>query len=156
VGDLARRADPPGAADPGGGGLVDADAAAGAGPTGATDTGDAAGPVAGVVILGRGDAAITVGGATVIAEDVEAALTAIPGVNAAAVVGMPHPRLGKIVAAPLELDGTATPASIRAAARAVLSGPSLPRKYVIAERLPRTAAGKINRAAARRLFDPGS
>jgi acyl-CoA synthetase (AMP-forming)/AMP-acid ligase II len=114
----------------------------------------ASGPEDGLVILGRGDAAVTVGGATVLAEDVEAALSSIPGVAAAAAVGMPHPRLGQIVAAVLELDGTASLASIRAAARAVLSGPSLPRKYVMVERLPRTAAGKIARAAARGLLDP--
>jgi acyl-CoA synthetase (AMP-forming)/AMP-acid ligase II len=112
----------------------------------------ASGPEDGLVILGRGDAAVTVGGATVLAEDVEAALCSIPGVVAAAAVGMPHPRLGQIVAAVLELDGAASLASIRAAARAVLSGPSLPRKYVMVERLPRTAAGKIARAAARSLL----
>jgi acyl-CoA synthetase (AMP-forming)/AMP-acid ligase II len=155
VGDLARTADIPGAANP----------EHEARPAGAADPGaaesadtpdprDAAASAVGVVILGRGDAAITVGGATVLAEDVEAALAAIPGVAAAAVVGLPHPRLGEIVAAALEIDGTATPASIRAAARTVLFGPSLPRRYAVAERLPRTASGKISRAAARRLLAP--
>lgn len=118
------------------------------------DAGSAGDVTAGVVILGRGDAAITVGGATVLAEDVEAALTAIPGVVAAAAVGLPHPRLGEIVAAVLELDGTTQPAEVRAAARAALPGAALPRKYVIVDRLPRTAAGKVARAAARRLLDP--
>lgn len=112
------------------------------------------GPMGGLTILGRGDAAITVGGATVLAEDVEAALDAIPGVVAAAAVAQPHPRLGEIVAAVLELDGTAPLTSIRSAARAALSGPSLPRRYVIVEHLPRTAAGKVARAAARRILEP--
>lgn len=113
----------------------------------------ASGPMGGLLIRGRGDAAVTVGGATVLVEDVEAALCSVPGVAAAAAIGLPHPRLGEIVAAVLELDGTNPMASIRAAARAVLSGPSLPRKYVTVARLPRTAAGTIARAAARRLLD---
>jgi acyl-CoA synthetase (AMP-forming)/AMP-acid ligase II len=127
-------------------------------PDGFATVGDLAraadtGPVDGFVILGRGDAAITVGGTTVLAEDVEAALCALPGVAAAAVVGLPHPRLGEVVAAAVELDGTQPVESIRAAARAALSGPSLPRKYVTVDRLPRTAAGKVARAAAARLLE---
>ncbi len=153
VGDLARTAESSGATNPEHearpAGAADPGVAESAGTPDPRDTGT---PAEGVVILGRGDAAITVGGATVLAEDVEAALAAIPGVAAAAVVGLPHPRLGEIVAAALEIDGTATPASIRAAARTVLFGPSLPRRYAVAERLPRTASGKISRAAARRLL----
>ena len=110
----------------------------------------------GLRVLGRGDAAITTGGATVIAEEIEAALCALPGVAAAAVVGVPHRRLGEVVAAVLEptvlepagedsvdaknLDG------IRAAARLVLRGPSLPRRWYTVRRLPRTGNGKIARA----------
>ena len=44
-------------------------------------------PTAASAILGRGDAAITTAGATVLAEHVEARLTALPGVDAAAVLG---------------------------------------------------------------------
>ncbi len=93
-------------------------------------------------VRGRGDAAITTGGATVIAEDIEAALCALPGVCAAAVVGVRHERLGEVVTAVIEPEGVQ---GVRAAARAVLTGPSLPRRWFTTSRLPRTGNGKIAR-----------
>ncbi len=47
-------------------------------------------PGGGLLIRGRGDSAITTGGATVLAEDVERALAALPQVSEVAVVGVPH------------------------------------------------------------------
>ena len=63
-------------------------------------------PTAACAILGRGDAAITTAGATVLAEHVESRLAALPGVDAAAVLGEPHELLGQRVLAVVELaDG---------------------------------------------------
>ena len=45
-------------------------------------------------MLGRGSAAVTTGGHTVLVEDVEAALAGLPGVLDVAVIGQPHPRFG--------------------------------------------------------------
>ena len=101
----------------------------------------------GLRIRGRGDAAITTGGATVIAEDVEAALTAVPGVAAAAVVGVPHARLGQVMAAVIEPMAGADLTRIRSAARVILHGPSRPRRWFTAQCLPRTPSGKVSRAA---------
>ena len=56
------------------------------------DLADRGPTTAGWSIRGRGDAAITTGGVTVIAEDVEDALGRLPGVRAVAVVGLPHGR----------------------------------------------------------------
>ena len=56
----------------------------------------------GLTVRGRGDAAISTGGHTVLAEDVEAVLGTLPGVGAVAVVGIAHPRFGQIVVAVLE------------------------------------------------------
>ncbi|HYN71412.1 MAG TPA: AMP-binding protein, partial [Nakamurella sp.] len=115
----------------------------------------------GLRVRGRGDAAITTGGATVIAEDIEAALCTLPGVRAAAVVGVPHRRLGEVVAAVIEPTGIEPTGieraaddsaearnldGIRSAARLVLHGPSLPRRWFTVRRLPRTGNGKIARA----------
>ena len=117
----------------------------------------------GLRVRGRGDAAITTGGATVIAEDIEAALCTLPGVAAAAVVGIPHRRLGQVVTAVLEPDGSQPDGTepdgrepdgrepdgvegVRAAARLVLNGPSLPRRWFTVRRMPRTGNGKIARA----------
>ena len=55
-----------------------------------------------LTVRGRGEAAITTGGHTVLAEDVEAVLGALPGVGGVAVVGIAHPRFGQIVVAVLE------------------------------------------------------
>ncbi len=104
-------------------------------------------PSAGLLIRGRGDAAITTGGHTVLAEDVESVLIELPGVVAAAVVGAPHERLGQLLTAVIELDTGVTGAAIRSAARAQLAGPSLPRRWLQTDGLPRTTGGKVARAA---------
>ena len=101
----------------------------------------------GLRIRGRGDAAITTGGATVVAEDVEQALLTVPGVAAAAVIGMPHPRLGQLVVAVLEPAPGADLSALRPQARDRLRDQSLPRRWLIADRLPRTPAGKVSRHA---------
>ncbi|RXZ39428.1 AMP-binding enzyme, partial [Agromyces binzhouensis] len=61
-------------------------------------------PSGGIRVLGRGDSAIITAGATVLAEDVEARLVALPGVRDAAVVGEPHDLLGERIAAVVELE----------------------------------------------------
>ena len=100
---------------------------------------------AGLLIRGRGDAAITTGGATIVAEDVEAVLAALPGVAAVAVVGVPHGRLGQIVTAVIEPAPGADLSTLRSNARVLLREQSLPRRWFVADRLPRTAGGKVAR-----------
>lgn len=107
----------------------------------------------GLTIHGRGNAAVTTGGYTVIAEDVEAAVAALPGVAGVVAVGFPHVRLGQVLTAVLELTDGADIADVRRAARHVLSGAALPRRWEVVDRLPRTAAGKVSRAAALAALD---
>jgi acyl-CoA synthetase (AMP-forming)/AMP-acid ligase II len=102
-------------------------------------------PDQGLRIRGRGDAALTTGGATVIAEDVESALATLPGVAAVAVVGVPHATLGQIVTAVIEAAADGDLSGLRASARAVLRDQSLPRRWLLADQLPRTPGGKIAR-----------
>jgi len=102
-----------------------------------------------LTIRGRDDAAITTGGATVIAEDIESALSRLPGVGAVAVIGLPHRRYGEVVTAVIEPATDAELTELRAAARELLRGPSLPRRWLIADRLPRTPGGKIARDLVR-------
>ena len=59
-------------------------------------------PGGGLLIRGRGDSAVTTGGATVLAEDVERALASLPQVSEVAVVGVPHATLGEILTAVIE------------------------------------------------------
>jgi long-chain acyl-CoA synthetase len=106
-----------------------------------------------LTIRGRSDAAITTGGSTVLAEDIEAVLATAPGIRAVAVVGVPHERLGEIVVAVVELAANAVGQHIRAYARGELQSAALPRRWFIAE-LPRSSGGKIARSIVRsRLLD---
>ena len=104
----------------------------------------------GLIIRGRGDAAITTGGATVIAEDVEAVLAGLAGVAAVAVVGVPQSRLGQVVTAVIEPWPGADLTTLRSAARELLRDQSLPRRWFLTDRLPRTPGGKIARSTVAR------
>jgi long-chain acyl-CoA synthetase len=115
-----------------------------------------------LTIHGRGDLAVLTGGSTVVVEAVEAVIADLPGVLAVAVVGVPHARLGQLMAAAVELDGVSL-ADVRRAARQRLSGPALPRIWRQMEELPRVGGGKIARgqltaelAAGRAPELPGS
>ncbi|MFD2080055.1 long-chain acyl-CoA synthetase [Actinopolymorpha cephalotaxi] len=99
-------------------------------------------------VHGRGDAAITTGGATVVAEAVEHVLRQVPGVAEVACVGTPHERLGQVVAAVVEPRPDRAPAlaELRAAAASGLPATDRPRLWYAVDRLPRTPAGKVARA----------
>ncbi|WP_353816246.1 class I adenylate-forming enzyme family protein [Agromyces sp. SYSU T00266] len=105
-------------------------------------------------VLGRGDSAIITAGATVLAEDVEAHLIALPGVGDAAVVGEPHDLLGERIVAVVELEPGAQLEAVAHAARAALSPVELPRRWFAAE-LPRTASGKPARGRLREEIAAG-
>ncbi len=108
-----------------------------------------------VRVLGRGDAAITTAGATVLAEEVEASIAALPGVAAAAVLGQPHELLGERVVAVVELaDGVALERVVTAA-RSALSSLELPRHWFV-RAIPRTASGKVARGMLRDELTAGT
>ncbi len=105
----------------------------------AADEHEAAGRL---VVYGRPDS-VTTGGATILLADVEAALRA-PGLRGKVVViGLPHPRLGQIVAAVL------TDAADREPTRAAAAelGAGRPRRWFVRATLPMTAVGKVDRAS---------
>lgn len=105
-------------------------------------------------LLGRADGALLSASATIVPDEVEAALRTVPGVRDAVVFGLPSGRIGALVAALIEPDG-ASPAlaDLRAAAAERLAPSHRPRRWYAAE-LPRTASGKPARAeAVRRVLD---
>jgi long-chain acyl-CoA synthetase len=106
-------------------------------------------------VLGRGDAAITTAGTTVLSEQVEARLAALPGVVAAAVIGEPHELLGERVVAVVELAAGVDLADVVAAARSELAPAELPRRWVV-RTVPRTDSGKIARGVLRAELAAGS
>lgn len=112
-------------------------------------------------ILGRGDAAITTAGQTVLAEDVEARLAELPGIAAAAVLGEPHELLGERLVAVVELepdvrDAEAVLAAAVADARRELPAAWLPRSWHLVDALPRTISGKLARGVLRAALAAGS
>ncbi|MGD8165910.1 AMP-binding protein [Herbiconiux sp. P16] len=97
-------------------------------------------------LLGRADDAILSASATIVPEEVEAALRSIPGIRDAVVFGLPRERVGALVAAFVEWDATA-PVGLRAATEDLLAVAHRPRRWFVGE-LPRTASGKPARAEA--------
>jgi len=98
----------------------------------------------GLEVRGRGNSAVTSGGHTVVVEEVERQLSALPGVEDVALLGVPHPRLGQVLTA--VVVGSALDATLRAAV-AGMPTPSRPRRWVHAQALPRTSGGKLRRDA---------
>lgn len=109
------------------------------------------GPDRGLIVRGRGESAINVGGTTVVAEDVERVLGTLDGVAAVAVVGSPHAVFGEIVTAAVQLDGVGLDA-VRAQARGLLMKEAMPRRWVPLSALPRTASGKVARGQLKDLL----
>lgn len=106
-------------------------------------------------VLGRGDAAITTAGSTILAEPLEARIGALPGVDAAAVLGEPHELLGERVVAVVELAAGAELANVVAAARSELTAEELPRRWFVRP-VPRTDSGKVARGVLRGELATGS
>jgi long-chain acyl-CoA synthetase len=101
-----------------------------------------------LVVRGRAGTMVSCGGRLVSAEEVEAVLRTVPGVGDVVVAGTPHPTLGEIVTAVIEIGGDDPPAlrALRAAVRAHLSPVKRPRRWLATKALPRTASGKPARA----------
>jgi long-chain acyl-CoA synthetase len=97
-------------------------------------------------LLGRSDDAIMSASATIVPEEVEAALRAVPGIRDAIVFGLPREPVGALVAAFIELDG-AGPLNLRGESVERLAVAHRPRRWFAGE-LPRTASGKPARAEA--------
>ncbi|MDD7941374.1 class I adenylate-forming enzyme family protein [Actinomycetospora lutea] len=106
-----------------------------------------------VHVVDRAKDVVVRGGENVYCGEVEAALLARPGVLEAAVVGVPHPRLGEDVAAVLVAAPGAAPdtAALREALLATLPAFAVPGTVIWRDSpLPRTATGKILKDALRR------
>ncbi len=100
-------------------------------------------------ILGRLDSIINSGGIKIQAESIEQALTTATGLQVLA-VPMPHPVLGQAVGLLWEGDAAKAPTL----QRAILNLPKYHRPHkVLHTPLPRTATGKVNRAAAAKRIE---
>ncbi|MDU0348274.1 AMP-binding enzyme, partial [Actinomyces sp. MRS3W] len=115
-----------------------------------------------LAVLGRADDVIITGGVKVAPREVEEALTTLPGIAQACVVGVPDAEWGSAVVAAVVLDSArevgdrdAWAQRLRAAARERLDGAHAPKRIVAVEALPLRGPGKVDRRAVQRLFDAG-
>lgn len=97
-------------------------------------------------LAGRRDDVIKTGAHRVHPQDIEDVLTEVPGVVEAAVSGMQDDLLGQYIAAFVVAEG-ATELDIRRHCRTRMAAYKMPRTIHFVTTLPRTASGKVRRAA---------
>jgi len=102
-----------------------------------------------LTVTGRADDMLISGGIKVHPLAVESCLAACPGVRDVAVTGLPDPVWGQRIVA--LVVGTVSPDTLFDHARQHLPAAARPRQIGILDRLPRNAAGKLERATLRRL-----
>ena len=101
-----------------------------------------------LTITGRAKDLIIRGGENLSPKDIEDALYLHPNVRFAAVVGMPHERLGETPCAFVELEGNSqlSFSDLTAFLKELhIARQKLPEKLVVLDALPRTASGKIQK-----------
>jgi fatty-acyl-CoA synthase len=108
-----------------------------------------------ITVHGRGSASINSGGEKIFPEEVEAAIKAHPDVFDAIVVGLPDERFGQQVAAAVRMRDGAAPLGLddlQEHCRGHIAGYKVPRRILLVDEIPLTAAGKPDAKAARELF----
>ena len=103
-----------------------------------------------LIVHGREGDLIVTGGENVWPDVVEAALCGAPGVADVSVAGVPHPVWGHEVTAfvvPADPASPPTLDGLRAIVKAELPAWCAPRRLALVDALPRTALGKVRRAA---------
>ena len=105
-------------------------------------------------ISGRGKDLIIAGGLNVYPKEVELALDALPGVDEAAVIGLPHPDLGEGVTAVVvpKAGVTLAEADLLAALDGKLAKFKQPKRVLVVDELPRNTMGKVQKNVLRDLF----
>lgn len=104
-----------------------------------------------VRIVGRDKDMIIAGGLNVYPSEIESLIDQLPGVDESAVIGLPHPDFGEVVAAVIRpVPGhVVDPATIVAALRPQLAGFKLPKAVFAVDDLPRNTMGKVQKALLR-------
>jgi O-succinylbenzoic acid--CoA ligase len=103
-----------------------------------------------LVVVGRGDDVVVTGGENVHPNQVEAVLTSLPGVTAAAAVGIPDPEWGERLIAMVCGAGLSRD-DLAARLRERLPRHAVPQAILLVAELPHLGNGKIDRQAVRRL-----
>jgi len=97
---------------------------------------------------------IITGGENVYSSEVEAVLYRHPGISEAAVIGVPDNRYGEALFAVIvpKAGVTLTAEEIIDHCRAHIGGYKIPRRIALVDALPRTAVGKVQKAALRETY----
>lgn len=109
-------------------------------------------------IVGRNKDMIISGGFNVYAREVEDALASHPAVLESAVIGLPDPEWGEIVAAAVVLrdDAAPTAETLQEHCATRIAGYKKPRRLAFVPALPRNLAGKVVKSELRAWFDDGT
>jgi acyl-CoA synthetase (AMP-forming)/AMP-acid ligase II len=115
------------------------------------------GPQGELYVLGRSDSIIVTGGENVDPEEVERALRMLPEIQDACVFGLPSVEFGQRVVAVVVAAAAATTLELEQLTVHLdsrLARFKLPRALVVADTLPFTASGKLDRPACAAQFGP--
>ena len=107
-----------------------------------------------IFLQGRLDSMINVGGRKVFPEEVELVLRQVPGVRDVAIVGIPDPLRGEMVAGAVAGAPSLRETVLLSYCRQRLSAHRIPRRILILQALPRTPRGKVDTARIRQLLSP--
>jgi malonyl-CoA/methylmalonyl-CoA synthetase len=110
-----------------------------------------------LTIAGRSKDLIISGGYNVYPKEVELAIDELPGVQEAAVIGVPHPDFGEAVTAVVVRrhgEAAATEQAILGALREKLANFKVPKRVYFVDELPRNTMGKVQKNVLRDRFDP--
>ncbi|SJM50837.1 fatty acid--CoA ligase family protein [Gulosibacter sp. 10] len=110
----------------------------------------------GLDLVGRAGDILVTGGHKVFLPDVERAFSFLGGAESCCAVGVPHERLGSLVALVIEGAGHPDKSALLAHARAHLPPQAVPRRWYRIDALPRTVGGKIRRAETAELVRDGA
>jgi long-chain acyl-CoA synthetase len=132
------------------------DAADGPGPDGWWSTGDVGFLDDGgdLFLVDRADEVVVVAGFRVYPHEVEAVIAGVPGVEDAAVIGVPDDATGHAVVAYLRvagLDSEEVADAVRERCEAALAGFKRPARIEVVDELPTTLAGRVRKGALRQL-----
>jgi acyl-coenzyme A synthetase/AMP-(fatty) acid ligase len=101
----------------------------------------------GIALLGREDGLVKVGGKRVDTEEIREQLRSFPGVREAWVAGLPS-KTGRQTAIGALVEGEVEPAQVRRHLAGRLAAHAVPKRLRVVDKIPMTAAGKIDRERA--------
>ena len=107
-----------------------------------------------LVVEGRSDEMVVVGGENVYPIEVEELIGELEGVRGVAVVGIPDREYGHVLAAFVE--GKVDPQRVKEACRRDLASFKVPRMVEVVPTLPRTETGKVRKAELTEQAQPAS